>query len=113
MKLLAAIILAAGLLFGPGCASLRTPTNETLIYKSLVTVKAAVDGAIDAWADLEVRGQVSLGKSSKVWNAYEQFRLIWARVVPFAHANLNAPAPPELTAAANDVFGAIAEEPKP
>ena len=92
-----------------GCATWKQDKVEAAAFKSIGAVVATVDAALKAYADVYVAGKVDADKHTKIVNAHNKYRVAIAAAISAAQLNINAPAPEEVSALANDVVNLIAE----
>ena len=88
-----------------GCA---TP-QKTVAFKSLKATALTVDAAMQAYADLVVRGQVDLTVQEKVESIYSKYQSAFKLAVISAKLDYASPSPLDVTAAANELITLISK----
>lgn len=107
MKKLTPLLVCLTLLFGSlpqmGCTS----TSAAVAYRTIASVKLAVDTGMNVWADRVIDGKATPAQEAQVKAAFEKYTAA-ARSAAAVMRSTADPANPDLTAAADALLNLLA-----
>ena len=89
------------------CVSCATATPATVSYRTIASVKLAVDTGMQVWADRVIDGKTTPAQEAQVKAAFQKYTAAAGAAAAIMRASTD-PAPPDFTGAADALLNLLA-----